>query len=214
MTGRHVSNYSTEPSVKEANLHGYHVRKWYSFVEETHALEAGPLADGEPLHKIIVAASIFNPYAGAFSNSLEKIVENSALLGEQFGRRLRTALAGRPAQSYGKAAIVGLLGEYEHGNAFLTNAFADPIRAAVGGGKAWFPSTGKRGPAGTVIDVPLAHKDALYVRSHYDTITAAFADAPALDEVVVIVATATRGRLHARLGGLKADEIEGLDGLR
>lgn len=200
--------------VKEANLHGYHVRKWYAFIEETHALETGPLVDGEPLRKIAIGAALHNPYAGRFSTTLDGIVENSRLLGEEFGRRLQAILAGRAVQSYGKAAVVGLLGEYEHGNAFLTNAFADPIRSAVGGGKAWFPSTGKRGAAGTAIDVPLAHKDALYVRSHYDTITAAFTDAPALDEVVVIVGVATGGRLHARLGGLRPDEIEGRDGLR
>lgn len=75
------------------------------------------------------------------------------------------------------------------------------------------PSSGKRGPINTVIDVPLAHKDALYVRSHYDTVTCLFPDAPNDDEVLVIFAFATRGRLHARLGGLKASEIVGRDGL-
>jgi hypothetical protein len=76
------------------------------------------------------------------------------------------------------------------------------------------PSTGKRAAPGTSIDIPLAHKDALYVRSHYDTITVSFTDAPAPDEVVAIFAFATRGRLHARLGGLAASAIEGNDGLR
>jgi hypothetical protein len=123
-------------------------------------------------------------------------------------------LDGSKAQSVGKACIVGLEGEYEHGNALLTTAFADPIRDALGGGKAWISSTGKRGGPGTAIDVPLAHKDALYVRSHYDTMTLAFGDAPAAREIVVIVAVATRGRLHARLGGLKAADIKGQDGLR
>ncbi|GAB2176609.1 amino acid synthesis family protein [Dongia sp. agr-C8] len=201
-------------ALKPANCHGYHVRKWYHFVEETHALESGALADGTPLRKVVIAAAIHNPYAGSFSETLDQIVAKSALLGAEFGRRFAVALAGQPVESYGKAAIVGAAGEYEHGNAFLTNAFADPIRDAVGGGKSWFPSTGKRGSAGTAIDIPLAHKDALYVRSHYDTITATFTDAPAPDEVVVCVAVATRGRLHARLGGLRADEIVGLDGLR
>ena len=88
------------------------------------------------------------------------------------------------------------------------------MRKAVGGGKAWVPSSGKRGGPGTPIDVPLAHKDALYVRSHYDTVTATFGDAPGPDEVVILFAFATRGRLHARLGGLQAKDIEGKDGLR
>jgi hypothetical protein len=200
--------------LKPGNCHGYHVRKWYLFVEETQALESGPLADGDALRKVVISAAIHNPYAGQFSQALDRIVDRSVDLGEEFGRRFKTILAGQPIESYGKAAIVGAAGEYEHGNAFLTNAFADPIRDALGGGKAWFPSTGKRGAIGAAIDIPLANKNALYVRSHYDTITATFTDAPAPDEVVVCVAVATRGRLHARLGGLRADEIVGTDGLR
>jgi len=200
--------------LKPGNCHGYHVRKWYLFVEETQALETGPLADGDSLRKVVVAAAIHNPYAGAFSPTLDRIVDQSAKLGEAFGQRFKAFLTGQEVESYGKAAIVGAAGEYEHGNAFLTNAFADPVRDALGGGKSWFPSTGKRGSGGTAIDIPLANKNALYVRSHYDTITATFTDAPAPDEVVVCVAVATRGRLHARLGGLRADEIVGTDGLR
>ncbi|WP_143673264.1 amino acid synthesis family protein, partial [Streptomyces griseiscabiei] len=92
-------------------------------------------------------------------------------------------------------------------------AAADPVRDAVGGGKSWVPSTGKRGAPGTAIDIPLAHKDALYVRSHYDTVTTTFTDTPNPDEVVVIFAFATRGRLHARLGGIRADQVQGQDGL-
>ena len=103
---------------------------------------------------------------------------------------------------------------HPHGDAFLTNTFADPVREALGGGKAWIPSTGKRGGLGTTIDIPLAHKDALYVRSHYDTFTVMFADAPGPDEVIIAVAIATRGRLHARLGGPRATDIIGKDGLR
>ena len=90
---------------------------------------------------------------------------------------------------------------------------ANPVRAALGGGKAWVPSTGKRGGPGTAIDVPLAHKDALYVRSHYDTVTVSFPDAPNRDELLVIWAFGTRGRLQARLGGLQAANIQGQDGL-
>ena len=198
----------------EANFAGYHIRKWFSYAEETLATETGAAADGDPVRKIVIAAAIRNPYAGRFSDDLGAIVDGSGELGEEFGRRVIAAAAGPPIESYGKACLVGLNGEYEHGNAFLTQAFADPVRQAVGGGKAWVPSTGKRGAPGTSIDVPLAHKDALYVRSHYDTITVTFTDAPAPDEVVAIFAFATRGRLHARLGGLTAAAIEGRDGLR
>jgi hypothetical protein len=188
------------------------IRKWLTILDET-CLNEQRLADGEPLLKIAVAAVILNPYAGRNSQSLDEIVDASAELGVEFGRRFVAALAGRAAQSYGKAAIVGTSGEYEHGNAFLTTTFAHQVRLAIGGGKAWVPSTGKRGALGTPIDIPLACKDALYVRSHYDTITVAVPDAPAPDEVVVIMALATRGRLLARLGGLAFDQVQGEDGL-
>ena len=191
-----------------------HIRKWYLQVEDTLANESGRESDGAPLRKIVVAAAIRNPHAGRFVADLSDIVDASKALGEEFGRRAIAAAEGLGIESYGKACIVGTAGEYEHGNAFLTTTFANPVRDAVGGGKAWVPSTGKRAGPGAQIDVPLAHKDALYVRSHYDTVSVTFGDAPAPDEVVVIYAFATRGRLHARLGGLTAANIEGRDGLR
>jgi hypothetical protein len=117
-------------------------------------------------------------------------------------------------QSYGKAAVAGTNGEVEHTHAFLTSVMADRLREAVGGGRAWISSNGKRGPMGTSIDVPLAFKDALLVRSHYDTITVTVPDAPEPDEVVVIVAGANRGRPNFRLGGLKLEDVKGEDGLR
>ena len=192
----------------------YQVRKWQLFAEEILANETGQAADGAPVRRIAVAAVLQNPYAGRFSAQLNLLTDPSPQLGSAFGRRLVAALGGERAESYGKACIVGMEGEYEHGNALLTTAFADPVRDALGGGKAWISSSGKRGSPGTAIDVPLAHKDALYVRSHYDTMTVAFSDAPGPREIVVIFAVATRGRLHARLGGLKAAEIKGQDGLR
>jgi hypothetical protein len=200
-------------STKPANFLSYHVRKWFTFAEETLALESGSLADGEPVRKIVVAAAIQNPYAGRFSASMDEIVADSARLGQEFARRVLEAAGSHKIQSYGKACIVGANGEYEHGNAFLTAVFADPIREAIGGGLSWVPSSGKRGAPGVAIDIPLAHKDALYVRSHYDTLTVTFTDAPAPDEVVIAFAVATRGRLHARLGGLRHEQIEGKDGL-
>jgi hypothetical protein len=200
--------------MKKSNFHGLHIRKWYSQIEETLANETGVLADGASLVKIVIACAIENPCAGKFVKTLDPIVKRSVPLGREFGRRIVAAAAGATLESYGKACIVGTHGEYEHGNMLLTSAFADPVREAIGGGKAWVPSSGKRGGPGTEIDVPLAHKDALYVRSHYDTVSVTFGDAPAPDEVVVIFAFATRGRLHARLGGLKTKDITAKDGLR
>jgi hypothetical protein len=191
----------------------YQIRRWYTLVEETLRGESGGSDAGGPLWRVVVAAAIKNPYAGRYSEDLSAIVADSPLLGAEFGARLVAALGGRPVESYGKSALVGTAGELEHGNAFLTTAFANPVRAAVGGGKAWITSTGKRGALGAPIDVPLAHKDALYVRSHYDTISVSFPDAPAPDEVVVIFAAASRGRINARLGGLRREDVKGQDGL-
>jgi len=199
--------------MKTPNFSAFHIRKWYLQIEDSLAGETGALADGEPLRKIVVAACIYNPFAGRFVQDLSNWVEASPDLGREFGRRIRAAAQGQAIQSYGKACLVGIDGEYEHGNALLTNPAANPVRDSVGGGKSWVPSTGKRGGPGTIIDIPLAHKDALYVRSHYDTVSATFNDGPSRDEVVLIWAFATRGRLHARLGGLTASEIKGLDGL-
>lgn len=198
----------------DANFGPYHIRKWFTHVEDVLANESGQAADGQPVRRIVIAAVVHNPYAGRYSEDLSDIVAKSDELGREFGRRAVEAAGGVPIQGYGKAAVVGVGGEYEHGNAYLTQVFADPVREAVGGGKSWVPSTGKVAAAGTVIDIPLAHKDALYVRSNYDTITVGFGDAPRPDEVIVAFAFATRGRLRARLGGLAAEDVRGEDGLR
>ena len=192
----------------------YKIRSWLAFSEEILANEPGQPADGAPVHKFAIVCVLDNPYAGRFSEDLSLLVKESPSLGREFGRRLVALAGGEKIASYGKACIVGVEGEYEHGNALLTTAFADPVRDAVGGGKAWISSSGKRGGPGTTIDVPLAHKDALYVRSHYDTMTITLHDAPMAREIAVIFCAATRGRLHARLGGLAAKDIQGKDGLR
>ncbi|MEZ0053793.1 hypothetical protein ABIA30_004826 [Mycobacterium sp. MAA66] len=195
------------------NFGSYHVRKWFTYTEDVIANETGELADGDTLRKFVVAAAIRNPYADRYSEDLGEIIDGSDKLGHEFGRRALVVAGDGGIQSYGKACIVGVGGEYEHGNAFLTQIFANPVREAIGGGKAWVPSTGKIAGPGATIDIPLAHKDALYVRSHYDTVSISFGDAPRPDEVVIAFAFASRGRLHARLGGIRADEARGDDGL-
>lgn len=197
-----------------ANVDSLHVRKWYAFVEETLSNENRQSADGDPLRKIAVAACVLNPYAGVYSEILTEIVRPSAALGVEIGRRMLQLSAGAEIESYGKGIVVGSAGEYEHGNAFVTDVGAGPVRDAIGGGKAWVPSTGKRGGIGVSIGVPLAHKNAIYVRSHYDSMTVIFTDGPMPDEVIIVWAFSTRGRLHARLGGLAAQDVEGTDGLR
>ncbi len=123
------------------------------------------------------------------------------------------AMAPYGVESYGKGAVVGLSGEQEHGIALITTPFGDALRQAIGGGRAWISSFSKRAAPGASIDVPLAHKDALYVRSHYDGITVHLPDAPLPDEVAIVAAFASRGRLNHRLGGLDAAAIRGEDGL-
>ena len=186
----------------------FSIRRWITYEEEILATEIHHPADGHPIRKIVIGACLRNPFAnGSFTPDLSPVVDQSAALGEAFGKRILKALGGDIHSSVGKACLVGLNGEYEHGNAFLTATFANPLRDILGGGKAWIPSTGKRGGPMTPIDIPLAHKHELYVRSHYDTVTVAFSDGPNPDEVLVLVAVATRGRLHARLGGLSAEAV-------
>jgi hypothetical protein len=180
------------------------VRKTLVVVEETR-LEAGRPGD-RPLRKAAALAVIANPYAGRpFSESLDVLVDASAALGRELGELAMRAL-GTEAESFGKAALVGLDGEQEHGVATKTSVFGDAFREAVGGGPAWVSSVSKRCTAGTPVDVPLACKDEIWVRSHYDAFTVMVPDAPLADEIVVICAVASRGRLHARLGGMTRRE--------
>jgi hypothetical protein len=177
------------------------IRRISSFVEEVRA-EAGQPAS-PPLRKVAVVAVVANPLAGSYREDLSELVEASAM----------GLLAPYEAQSYGKAALVGLAGEQEHGVALLTTVFGNVLREATGGGKAWISSMTKRAAPGATLDVPLAHKDALYVRSHYDGMTLTLHDAPLPDEIAVICVFATRGRPNARVGGLTVEGIEGRDGL-
>ncbi len=187
------------------------IRKMVTIVEEIRSV-AGIVAE-RPLRRAAVAAVLSNPYAGRYEKDLGPLIAWSAGLGKDLGQLAAQAL-GEPAESYGKGGIAGLAGEQEHANALLTTTMAAGLRDAAGGGKAWISSTTKVGPPGTVIDIPLAHKDALYVRSHYDAMEVRIPDAPLPDELVAIVVVASGARLNARVGGLRAAEIEGKDGLR
>jgi len=187
------------------------IRRYYTFIEHK-PIEAGR-PHGEPLRKVAAVAIVENPYAGRYVEDLEPLIAASECLGKELARLAVEALAPYEAQSYGKAGIVGLDGEQEHANALLTTVFATPLRSAVGGGKAWIPSYTKRASPGATVDVPLACKDALYVRSHYDGITIALTDAPLANEIAVILGVANRGRLNARVGGLRFEDVKGQDGL-
>ena len=198
----------------QIEIKGYNIRKWIEYFDETLKNETGIKTENEPIRKYAVGAVLENPYAGKFSKNLDLLTNPSKELGIALGERLLRCSNGYSILSYGKACVVGTLGEYEHGNACLTTAFADPIRKAIGGGVAWIPSTGKIGVPGSEIDVPLAHKDALYARSFYDTFTVSVGDSPKPNEILILFAAASRSRLHARLGGLQEKDIDGKDGLR
>jgi Amino acid synthesis len=192
-------------------IEGYAIRKYVSHVEEIVHEGGQPPADA--LVKAAVGVVIANPFAGRYGDDLAALIAPSAALGAELGRRAVALLGGRPVAGYGKGGMAGVDGEQEHVVACITTVFGDAFRAAVGGGEAWISSASKTVSAGAALDIPLAHKDALYVRSHYDTITVSFPDAPAPDEVVVIFAVASRGRINARLGGLRAEDVKGQDGL-
>ncbi len=185
-------------------------RKWFSFLE--HHIDPSH-EQSVPLRKVAVVAVVENPYAGRQVEDLQPMIAASEELGREMGRLLVETMGPYEIQSYGKAGIAGLDGEQEHANALLTTIFANPVRDAVGGGKAWISSFTKRAPPGTPIDIPLASKDALYVRSHYDGMTVLLPDAPLPDEIAVIFCVANRGRIDARVGGLKFEDMKGQDGL-
>lgn len=176
----------------------YEVRSWHSFVQEVEH-DGGKPRDA--LVKAAVAVVIRNPFAGSYAEDLSRLIAPSAALGKALGERASALLGGRPVHSYGKGGIAGTAGEQEHVVACVTTVFGDALRAAVGGGLAWISSASKVGAAGTAIDIPLAHKDELYIRSHYDAISIAVPDGPRPDELLICVGIASGGRVHARVGG-------------
>ncbi|MBF8191951.1 amino acid synthesis family protein [Nonomuraea sp. K274] len=185
------------------------VRKWLTAVEQI-AHDGGPRVD-PPLRKAAVVAVIRNPYAGRWSEDLADLVDPSGDLAAELVARCREAI-GAEVESCGKGAIVGVAGEQEHGVACLTTPFGDALRDGIGG-TTWVTSNTKVAAAGTAIDIPLAYKQALFVREFYDTVTVSVPDGPRPDEIAVIVAMAGRGRVHNRLGGLAKADAKG-DGLR
>ena len=190
------------------------IRKLIVNVEETRREMGRPVEP--PTRKAVAIAVIVNPYAGRDSEHLDELIAIGEELGELLGGRCVAALGIEPsqAQSYGKAAIVGEGGELEHAAAILHPKLGAPLRRAVEKGAALVPSAKKIGGMGTAIDVPLGHKDAAFVRSHFDAVEARVADAPRAGEIVVAVAVTDSGRPAPRIGGLQAHEIKGEDGLR
>ena len=190
------------------------IRKLITCVEETRLEMGRPVSPAT--RKAVAMAVIANPYAGRYSENLDELIAIGEELGELLGQRCIEALGIAPeqAESYGKAAIVGEGGELEHAAALLHPKLGAPLRKAVGKGAALVPSAKKMGGLGAAIDVPLGHKDAAFVRSHFDAIEASVQDAPRAAEIVVAVAVTDSGRPAPRVGGLLKHEIKGEDGLR
>lgn len=190
------------------------IRKIGVWVEEVH--EEGGRKIVPATRKAVAAAVIENPFAGRFVEDLSPLMDIGAELGGLLGEKCVAALGIAPerAESYGKAAMVGENGELEHAAAILHPKMGAPLRKAVEKGAALVPSSKKRGGPGQDLDVPLGHKDAAYVRSHFDGIEIRFNDAPRPNEILVAVAVTDSGRPLPRVGGLTAAEAKGEDGLR
>jgi hypothetical protein len=191
-----------------------HIRKIIVQVEET--LQEMGRAVSPPTRRALAMAVIANPYAGRYSENLDELIAIGEELGALLGQKCVQALGIAPGQahSYGKAAIVGEGGELEHAAAILHPKLGAPLRQAVEKGAALVPSAKKCGGMGAAIDVPLGHKDAAFVRSHFDAMEARVSDAPRAAEIVVAVVVTDSGRPLPRIGGLQVQEIQGQDGLR
>ena len=190
------------------------IRKLVTILDETRqelGREVNP-----PIRRVIACAVIRNPFAGRYVEDLAELVAQGEALGGLLAERAIAALGipGERVESFGKAAVVGEAGELEHAAALLHPKMGAPVRAALGKGPALIPSAKKSGGPGTAIDVPLGHKDAAFVRSHFDAIEARVPDAPRADEILLCLALTTGGRPLPRIGGLTIAQIEGKDGLR
>jgi hypothetical protein len=189
------------------------VRKYAVTVEEIFH-EGGPAA-AVPLKRGAALAVIANPYAGRYVEDIQGFMEDLKPFGLQMAQRLLAAIGGdaKAIQGYGKGAIVGAAGELEHGALWhVPGGYA--MRELLGDAKAIVPSTKKVGGPGTRLDIPVTHVNASYVRSHFDAFEIGITDAPKADELLFALVMTTGPRIHARVGGLKASEIKGEDGLR
>jgi hypothetical protein len=189
------------------------MRKLITVVEEIRH-EGGPVAD-VPLLRGAALAVIENPFAGAYHEDIAAFMKDLEPLGLEMATKLIDVLGGDKAaiQGYGKGAIVGQGGELEHGALWhVPGGYA--MREALGDAKAIVPSTKKVGGPGTRLDVPVTHINASYVRSHFDAMEVGVPDGPRSNEIVLALVMTTGSRIHARVGGLKSEDIKGEDGLR
>ena len=190
------------------------IRKMVTVVDEIHYEMRQQI--NPPTRRAAAIAVIENPFADKYVEDLEMLMQIGEELGAILGKRCIKALGIKPsaAQSYGKAALIGENGELEHGAAILHPRMGAPLRKEVETGAALVPSSKKRGSMGDSLDIPLGHKDAAYVRSHFDGMEVRVNDAPRANEILVGIAVTESGRPLPRVGGLSADAAAGKDGLR
>jgi Amino acid synthesis len=189
------------------------IRKIVVCAEETRHDGGTPLA--APTRKAWAAGVVANPYAGRHEPDIMPMMEALKPLGLELSRRLIAALGDdvKSIDAYGKGVIVGAAGEIEHSALWhVPGGYA--MRELLGRALAIVPSACKIGAVGAALDLPIHHKDAAYVRSHFDAMTVMIPDAPRADELVFALTMAVGGRPHARAGGLKASEISKMDGQR
>ncbi|GJE27643.1 amino acid synthesis family protein [Methylobacterium organophilum] len=189
------------------------IRRIVTIVEET--LQEGGRPVASPIRRCAAVAVIRNPHAGRFVEDLSDLTAMGTALGRILPERALSALKlpGAAVQSFGKAALVGAEGELEHAAALLHPTLGTPFREVLGKGAALIPSSKKRGRPGAAFDIPLGHKDAAKVRSHFDGMEVLVPDAPREDEIAVAIAITDGGRPHPRVGGLRLEAIKGEDGL-
>ena len=200
------------PSVVEVGGTTIEVRGAHTIVQDV-VREQG-VALERPVRRVAALAVIVNPFAGRHVADLTPLIDVGEVLARLLGERAVAALDGAAVESFGKGAIVGTAGELEHAAAVLHPKFGAPLREVCGGGKSLIPSSKKRGGPGATLDVPLNHKDAAFVRSHFDALEVRVVDAPAPDELVVVAVVTDGGRPLPRIGGLESGDIVGEDGLR
>ena len=195
-----------------ANLPEVNARKLVLNVEDVWSDGGARLA--QPLRRGSVAAVLHNPYAGRHVQDIQPMMEALKPLGRAMAQRLIEALGGPGViQAYGKGALIGLEGELEHGALWhLPGGYG--MRDLLEGAHAIVPSTTKVGAAGACIDIPIHHRVAAYVRSHFDSVEVRIADAPRGDEMLLVLAMTTGPRPHERVGGLRVDQISKFDGQR
>jgi hypothetical protein len=177
-----------------------HYRKLILISEQVHADGDEPAL--QPVTRVAACAIVENPLVGVTTGDggdLDPLIQRGATLGDFLANKARSMLDKEP-QAYGKGALIGVSGVLEHGAALIHPLMGAPIRKAIGGGQALIPSNIKIGGPGTVIDVPLGHREDAWLFDFIDTMSVFIPDGPRPNEIVGIVVLSDGGRPRPRIG--------------